>query len=135
MRVTTSRKPSPGTRRLAKTLATFLGRSHVTRGKLNLNSDDVWLVVAEQHGNPGSLVKRMPIGEEMLSFTVSFEKRVQKLKRDQPVVVGSSKRAEDLARFFDLNWDPTGKATRIIKVTDERLEFIDQEEIILRLKI
>lgn len=135
MRVTTSRKPSPGTRRLAKTLATFLSLPHVTRGKLRLDSGDVWLVVAEQHGNPGALVKRMPTGEEKFSFTVSFTKRVQKLKIDHPVVVGTSKRAEDIAWFFGLDWYSTSKATRIIGVTDGRLEFIDREDVILRLKI
>jgi len=134
MNVTTSRKPSPGTRRFAKTLATFLGLPYVTRGKSNLDPDEVWFVVVEHHGNPSGIVKRARGAEETLSFTVSAEKQIQKLKARRPWVVGTFGMSRSVAGFFSLEWDPKDRAERTIRVTGELMEFKDGKNTILRLK-
>lgn len=135
MKVTTSRKPSPGTRRFAKTLATFLGLPYVTRGKSNLDPDEVWFVVVERHGSPSGIEKRTGGAEETLSFTISAAKRIQKLKTRRPWVVGTFGMSRSVAGFFSLEWDPEDRAERTIRVTGELMEFKDGEDTILRLKI
>jgi U3 small nucleolar ribonucleoprotein protein IMP4 len=61
MHITSSRKPSAGTRTLCKHLASFFGFEYFNRGKmsmgevLSLSHGNPLLIVGEYHGNPGSL--------------------------------------------------------------------------------
>jgi U3 small nucleolar ribonucleoprotein protein IMP4 len=61
MYITSSRKPSAGTRTLCKHLASFFGCEYFNRGKigmgevLNFSHDMPLIMVGEYHGNPGSL--------------------------------------------------------------------------------
>ncbi|MGC9515274.1 hypothetical protein [Methanocrinis sp.] len=136
MRFTTSRRPSPGTRRLARTLAHFLGAEYMTRGKTGLNDHgEVWMVVVEGDGNPAGLARRSRGEERVLRFAVSVEGRPRRLGKKRPVVVGTGKDACDLAEFFGLDWSPEGAAQREIRVGDEYLDLVDGEDLVLRLKI
>jgi len=136
MRVSTSRRPSPKTRRLARTLALFLGIEYMTRGKTGLDDDEeVWMVVVEGDGNPTGLARRSRGEEGLLRFAVSVEGRPRRLARKRPVVSGSGKAARDLAEFFGLDWSPEGAAERVIRVGDEFVDLVDGEDLVLRLKI
>ena len=138
MQVTTSRKPSDGTRRLARTLAEFLVHPYITRGKLSLDRDSDWIVVVEKYGNPSGFERRTEEGDLIFPFRLSFERRIPRTKRERPVIVGRSDTAKYLASFFDLdidNGDKEIKAKRVIKVSDNHLDFIVNGEMILKLLI
>jgi rRNA maturation protein Rpf1 len=136
MRFTTSRRPSPGTRRLARILASFFGSEYMTRGKSSLDDEgEVWIVVVEEHGNPSGLARRHCGEEKDLRFALSVEGESKRLKMKRPVVVGTGKAARDLAEFFGLDWAPESAAVRVIRVGDELIDFVDGEDLILRLKI
>jgi U3 small nucleolar ribonucleoprotein protein IMP4 len=137
MQVTTSRKPSPGTRRFARTLARFLGVPYVTRGKMNLDPEEMWILVVEGHGNPQGLAKRFQSREEIIRFSVSAEHPAPPpQKGKKTLVVGSSEKAESVAKFFDLVWQPEAETeAKMIKVTDKTVEFKDGGEAILKLRI
>ena len=135
MRFTTSRRPSPGTRRLARILASFLGAGYMTRGKSGLDDEEVWMVVVEGHGNPMGLARRHCGEEKVLRFALSVEGESKRLKMNRSVVVGTGKAARDLAEFFGLDWASEGAAERVIRVGDGRIDFVDGEDLILRLNI
>lgn len=79
MYITSSRKPSAGTRTLCKHLASFFGCEYFNRGKmsmgevLSLSHDMPLLIVGEYHGNPGSLVFYDREGFCTLSIYVSVK--------------------------------------------------------------
>ena len=136
MRFTTSRRPSPRARRLARIVASFLGAGYMTRGKSGLDDgDEVWMVVVEEHGNPSGLARRSCGEEKILRFAVSVEGEPKRLGMDRPVVVGTGKSVRDVAEFFGLDFSPEGAAGREIRVGDDRVDFVDGEDLILRLKI
>ena len=134
MQVTTSRKPSPRSRRFAKTLAEFLAVPYSARGESGLDPDEVWMVVVEDHGNPRGVVKRTADREEEIRFVISSETRVQKLKRQKPQVAGEPEFAKTLAEFFGLEWDTKSEHERTIRASRDEIEFVDGKETILRLK-
>ncbi|MFB3765802.1 MAG: hypothetical protein ACE14P_11230 [Methanotrichaceae archaeon] len=135
MKVTTSRDPSAKARRLGKIIARFLSIPYVNRGKLSLSSEDEepWLVVVEDHGNPTGIVKRTAMGEELLAFTLSSDPKPGQFKRLAPSVAGTREDAKPIARFFglELSAEPT---RRSINVCRGQIDFINEGEIILRLK-
>ncbi|MGB3943195.1 MAG: hypothetical protein WBK88_00180 [Methanothrix sp.] len=134
MRFTTSRKPSPRTRRIARTLANYLGVSYTTRGKSGLDDVGVWMVVVEDHGNPSGLSRRGGGGEEVLTFSVSFEGEAKRRGRsDRPVVVGEGDEARDVAEFFGVEYAPGSGADREVRVAGHRIEFFDGGDLVLRL--
>ncbi len=136
MRFTTSRRPSPGARRLARTLASFLCADYMTRGKSGLDDEgEVWMVIVEGHGNPTGLARRSCGEEKVISFTLSIEGESKRLKMKKPLVVGTGKSARDVAEFFGLDLVPGGVAERKIRVVDHRIDFVDGEDLILRLNI
>jgi rRNA maturation protein Rpf1 len=141
MKVTTSRGPSAKSRRFGKALASFLSLPYVNRGRQSPGEEDAWLVVVENHGNPGGLVKRYSGKEELLSFTLSLEPVAGRLKRLVPVVIGAQKEALPIAKFFQLEWleGPAfaheGWPKRTLAVSSERIDFIDDGEAKFRLKI
>jgi len=137
MKVTTSRGPSAKSRRFGKALASFLSLPYVNRGKQSPGEEDAWLVVVENHGNPGGLVKRYWGKEEMLSFTLSLEPVAGRLKRLVPVVTGARKEALPIAEFFQLEWleGPAPTPRRTMAVSSEWIDFIDEGEAKFRLKI
>jgi len=134
MQVTTSRKPSPKTRRFAKILAGFLAVPYVARGKRRLDTDEVWMVVVEMHGNPEGLIKRSSGEEVTFRFAISSERPIQKLKRRKPKVLGPSDEALPVAQFFDLEWASDAEVPRAIKLSHGAMEFVDRGETIIRLK-
>jgi len=133
MRFSTSRKPSPRSRRLARTLAGFFGAEYMTRGKAGLDDGDIWMVVVEEDGNPAGLAKRSGGDERVLRFTVAVEGGSRRLKMDRPVVVGAGKDARDVAEFFGLDLSAEGEAGRKIRVSGREIEFLDGRELVLRL--
>jgi hypothetical protein len=136
MRFTTSRRPSPGTRRLARIMASFLGADYMTRGKSGLDDEgEIWMVVVEGHGNPMGLARRHCGEEKVLRFALSVEGKSKRLNMKRPVVVGVGKAARDLAEFFGLDFSPEVAAGRVIRVGDDRIDFFDDEDLILRLNI
>lgn len=133
MRFTTSRKPSPRTRRIARTLANYLGVSYATRGKSGLDGDAIWMVVVEDHGNPSGLSRRGGGGEEVLRFSVSFEGETKRRRTERPVVVGEGDEASDVAEFFGIEYAPGSMADREVRVAGNRIELFDGGDLVLRL--
>jgi len=133
MKVTTSRDPSAKARRLGKTVARFLSIPYINRGKLSLSDDEEWLVVVEDHGNPTGLIKRTAMGEELLAFKLSSDPETRRFKKLVPSVTGLAEEANSIASFFELKWsaEPT---RRFINVSPEQIDFINEGEIVLRLK-
>lgn len=133
MKVTTSRDPSAKARRLGKVIARFLSIPYINRGKQRLSDDESWLVVVEGHGNPTGLVKRTAVDEELLAFTLSSDPKTMQFKKLIPSVTGLAEDANPIASFFELKWsaEPT---RRFINVEPGHIDFINEGEIILRLK-
>ncbi len=137
MRFTTSRRPSPGARRLARTLAHFFGSEYMTRGKSGLDEDvgEVWMVVVEERGSPAGLARRSQGEEKVLRFAAAIEGESKRMKMRRLSVVGTGKRAREVAEFFGLEISPEGGAEREIRVGDRQIDFVDGEDLIARLKI
>lgn len=141
MKVTTSRKPSAKARKLGKVLAGFLFVPYITRGKQGLDEEETWLVVVEDHGNPTGLVKRFRDHAETLKFTVSSEISSRHLKSIRPLVTGEEEDALHVACFFGLlrHLMPASAhdsaSGRSMKVASGQIDFVDEGETILRLKI
>ncbi len=141
MKITTSREPSAKSRRLGKALASFLSLTYVNRGRQRPGEEDVWLMVVENHGNPGGLVKCYSGREELLNFTLSLEPAAGQLKKLVPVVIGARKEALPIAKFFELEWleGPAsmheGRLKRALAVTSGQIDFIDDGQTKFRLKI
>lgn len=141
MKITTSRKPSAKARKLGKVLAGFLCVPYITRGKQGLDEEETWLVVVENHGNPTGLVKRSGDHAETLEFTISSEISSRRLKAMRPLVTGKEEDALEIASFFGLQLclmpafacDPIDG--RSMKVASGQIDFVDEGETILRLKI
>lgn len=142
MLVTTSRDPSAKARKLGKLLAGFLSIPYVTRGKQPLDPEETWLVVVERYGNPTGLVRRSVDvdGEEALTltFTLASEMPSRGLKKKVPLVTGEKEEAIPIARFLELEWQSPQilchSGERIIAVASGHIDFIDEGEILLRLK-
>lgn len=141
MKVTTSRKPSAKARKLGKVLAGFLSVPYITRGKQGLDEEETWLVVVEDHGNPTGLVKRFRDHVETLKFAVSSEISSRHLKSIRPLVTGEEEDALHVACFFGLlrhlmpASDHGSASGRSMKVASGQIDFVDEGETILRLKI
>jgi rRNA maturation protein Rpf1 len=135
MRFTTSRKPSPPTRRIAKTLANYLGADYITRGKSGLDGDVIWMVVVEDHGNPSGLSRRHGGEEDILGFSVSFEGDAKRRRTERPVVVGDGVVAREIAEFFGLEYAPLSATAREIRADGREIEFFDGGDLVLRLNI
>ncbi len=93
MLLTTSRKPSRKTRRLAKVLSRFLNWRYVNRGKMNLEKvfslDRDVAIIEEIKGNPAILrIYRNSKEYFRIRFNVS---NIRKIKMDDstPVVIGN----------------------------------------------
>jgi len=137
MLVTTSRDPSSKARRFARALASFLSLPYVNRGKSNLEEEETWLVVREDHGNPAGLIKRSQESEEQLNFQLSGEPDKKRLKRSVPKVAGKGAVSLPIARFFELEWlgEVAPTQGRIIWVAPKSIDFIDEGQAKFRLKI
>jgi len=133
MKVTTSRDPSAKARRLGKIIARFLSIPYVNRGKLGLSDDEPWLVIVEDHGNPTGLIKRTAMGEELLAFTLLSDPLPRQFKELMPSVAGIKKDANPIAKFFELEFS-TEPTRRFINIEPGRIDFINEGEVILRLK-
>jgi U3 small nucleolar ribonucleoprotein protein IMP4 len=134
MKVTTSRDPSAKTRRLGKALAAFLCIPYVNRGKQSLEKDDVWLIMAEEHGNPRGIIKRHGDSEEHLAFKIVIEPVSMHLRRTVPIVSGEKDDAFPIASFFELNWSDEHLAKRAIIVASGQMDFVDNGETQFRIK-
>ena len=146
--VTTSRDPSPGTRRFARTLASFLSLPYVNRGKSSMDSGEeagTALVVVEDHGNPSGIVKRFCGGEERLNFRLSGELQAGRMKAREAVICGEEEACRPIASLFDLKWQGNSgtspaaekyanKEARVIAVAPECIDFIDNGAVRFRLK-
>ena len=131
--VTTSRDPSRKARRLGKVIASFLSIPYINRGKLGLSDEEHWLVVVEDHGNPTGLVKRTAMGEDLLAFKLSSDPETKQFKKLVPSVTGSAEDGSRIARFFELELS-TDPSRRFINVSPGQIDFINEGEVILRLK-
>lgn len=148
--VTTSRDPSPGTRRFARALASFLSLSYVNRGKSGMGGGEeeeaeAALVVVEDHGNPSGIVKRFCGGEDRLSFRLSGELQAGRMKAREAVICGEEEACRPIASLFDLKWQGDSapfsatekdakREARVIVVAPGCIDFIDNGDIRFRLK-
>ncbi len=93
MILTTSRKPSRRTRRLAKVLARFMNWRYVQRGKLSLeelysmlNKNENLAIIEEVKGNPAILKIVHPERGELLRIRFNVSNVVKIKMDDSPVV-------------------------------------------------
>ncbi len=93
MILTTSRKPSRRTRRLAKVLAWFMNWRYVQRGKLSLeelysmlNKNENLAIIEEVKGNPAILKIVHPEKGELLRIRFNVSNVVKIKMDDSPVV-------------------------------------------------
>ncbi len=136
MIITTGRKPSPKTRSFCKHLSIFTGSMYVTRGKKSFSAFagiPYLLRVGEYRGNPGKFDFFLR-GKPFLSIkaSVSLDKKAKPGKK--PVIEGTTKLAFALSKATGFE---IGKPSeRIIRVNEERIEFVDKgiPYIVLRLK-
>jgi hypothetical protein len=135
MKVTTPRDPSAKARRLGKAMAAFLCVPYVNRGKQDLNQDDVWLIVVEDHGNPRGVKKRSGGEEELLVFKLAIEPTSMHLRKIVPIVTGERDDAFPIATFFDLNWSKEQFSDRTIVIASGQMDFVDDGETKFRIKI
>jgi len=91
--LTTSRKPSRRTRRLAKVLARFMNWRYVQRGKLSLeelysmlNKNENLAIIEEVKGNPAILKIVHPERGELLRIRFNVSNVVKIKMDDSPVV-------------------------------------------------
>lgn len=134
MKVTTSRGPSVKSRRLGRALAAFLCIPYENRGRQSL-TEEAWMIVVENHGNPHGLVKRFEGREERLTFELSSEPRRRHFKRLPVSVTGVQEMALPIARFFDLCWSGNREQQRAVVVASGQIDFVDEGEVVFRLKI
>ena len=134
MIVTTSRDPSAKARRFARALASFLSLPYVNRGKQKPEESETWLVVVEGHGDPHGLVKRSQGIEEKITFRLSLEPKRVHIKKISATVTGEQERAMPIARFFGLDWSEDAPK-RTVAVTSGQIDFIDEGEVVFRLKL
>lgn len=89
MILTTSRKPSKKTRRLAKVLARFMNWSYLNRGKMNIEdlfSMGKLAVIEEIKGNPAILKLYGESNKEILKIRFNVS-NINKIKMDKSPVV------------------------------------------------
>lgn len=134
MIVTTARKPSQKTRTFCKRLSRFTGWEYVTRGKSSLSSFDGedLLLVGESRGNPANFSFFLN-GEDCLSIraNVSLEQNI--VSGQEPVIEGDSALARALGEVTEFNIG--GNSGRVIRVGDERIEFIHEDVVLIVLKV
>jgi len=134
MKVTTARKPSQKTRTFCKRLSKFTGWEYITRGKSSLSSfdDGILLLVGESRGNPANF-KFFLNGECFLSIraNVSIEQNIA--PGQEPVIEGDSALAHALCNATGFNIG--GNSDRVIRVSDERIEFIHKDVALIVLKV
>jgi U3 small nucleolar ribonucleoprotein protein IMP4 len=145
MLITSSRKPSAITRILCKQLASFLNCDYINRGKksigevLYLVEGETLLVAGEYHGNPGSITFFDGEGECLLSLHINaaFPSgfKYTKLKDVKPVIEGTSKLASAIAAAFSLEHGDNTPYLRSIQVDDDKIDFFDSGNLILRLHV
>ena len=96
------------------------------------------LVVLVDHGNPAALAKRGSGGEEKLSFRLSGDIQARRLHplAEEVAVVGEKEIALPIARFLEREWLAQGGGVhgRRILVEPERIDFLDGDNVLIRLK-
>jgi hypothetical protein len=120
---------------LGKALAAFLSIPYQNRGRQNLNEEEAWMVVVEDHGDPHGLVKRCQGIEEQITFRLSLEPKRVHLKKISATVTGEQEKAMPIARFFGLDWSRDPAPKRTVAVTSGQIDFIDEGEVVFRLKL
>lgn len=134
MIVTTARKPSQKTRTFCKRLSKFTGWKYVTRGKSSLSAfeDGNFLLVGENRGNPANFNFFLN-GECFLSIRANISIETDISPGREPVIQGDFALARALADATGFN--TAGDSDRIIRVGDERIEFIHKEAALIVLKV
>lgn len=136
MIITTGRKPSQKTRRFCKHLSVFMGCEYVTRGKKSFSTfanKPLLLRIGESKGNPARFDFFLR-GKCILSIKVSVSLDKEAKHGKKPVIEGNTKLAFTLSKATGLEIGKTSE--RLIKVSEERIVFMDKDipYIILKLK-
>ncbi|MBN2110206.1 MAG: hypothetical protein JW705_03850 [Methanosarcinaceae archaeon] len=144
MQITSSRKPSAGTRTLCKLLASFYDCDYFNRGKMGMEDvlgqteGSTLMIVGEYHGNPGSITMYDPHGSCVLSLYVSLSLSTEPYPRSRqtkPFIEGEGELASLFSRL--LQPDPVEDAFRPLKmlVSDSRLDFLEADLTLFSLKV
>ncbi|NLI62864.1 MAG: hypothetical protein GX362_05655 [Methanosarcinaceae archaeon] len=148
MLITSSRKPSSGTKQLCKKLALFFDCKYIARGKSSIEDiiqsglGDVILIVGEYHGNPGSLTFYDEFGNVKISFLISStypnnisDKQIRTGLLD---IEGFGEAANILSNLL-LNLPPVEKSEniegRVLRVTPDKIEFLNNNICFLKLYV
>ncbi|WP_406656857.1 rRNA maturation protein [Methanolobus sp. ZRKC2] len=144
MQITSSRKPSAGTRTLCKLLASFLNCDYFNRGKMGMGEvldqadGSSLMIVGEYHGNPGSISMYDPEGYCVLSLYLSLsasEKPYPRSGQAEPFIVGEGEIASLFSNLFlpDSSENPSYPLKMVI--SDDRIDFNEDETTLFTLKI
>ena len=146
MILTTSRKPSRKTRRLAKVLARFMGWRYVQRGKLSLEEISTFgdfAIIQEVKGNP-AVLRVFKKGREVLSIRFNVGEVVKTKIDPGPVAFIGKINFDPLileaipqtkaGMKFTMKFEPKKKIYVRRKGKLLILEFVHDKEIIMRLK-
>lgn len=134
MIITTARKPSQKTRTFCKRLGKFTGWEYVTRGKSSLSNfdDGNLLLVGESRGNPANFNFFLN-GECILSIRANISAETDISPGREPVIEGGSALASALCNATGFNTG--GDSDRIIRVSEERIEFMHKGVACIVLKV
>ncbi|WP_340818787.1 hypothetical protein [Methanolobus sp. WCC4] len=141
MLITSSRKPSAGTRTLCKHLASFFGCEYSNRGKmsmgevLGLSHDTSLIVVGEYHGNPGSIAFYGPKGNCILSLYISMLSAPVSYSRFSGAVIeGDNELVPLIAGLLTGDVDQ-GSLHPVLDISENIMTFKEQEKVLFSLKI
>lgn len=141
MFITSSRKPSAGTRTLCKHLASFFGCEYSNRGKmsmgevLNLSHDTPFLIVGEYHGNPGSIVFYDPKGHCVLSLHISVLSAPISYSRSSGAVIEGDNELVPLMSDLLAEDADNNSLSLVLDISDNIMTFKEQEKTLFILKI
>lgn len=142
MLITSSRKPSAGTRTLCKHLASFFGCEYFNRGKMSMEevleaSHDIPLIViGEYHGNPGSMLFYDSEGECVLSFYITvLSAPVSYPKAHGAIITGDNKFVPLISEVLLPIGHDEASNPLILDISEDRMDFKEKEEVLFNLKI
>lgn len=142
MLITSSRKPSAGTRILCKHMASFFGCEYFNRGKmgmgevLNLSRDIPLIIVGEYHGNPGSILFYDSEGECVLSFHVSLNVApVSHPGVSGATITGNNELSALLSEILLPIGHDSVSHPLVLDISDELMDFRENDRILFSLKI
>ena len=144
MLITSSRKPSAGTRTLCKHLASFFACEYANRGKMGmgevlaLSHDAPLIIVGEYHGNPGSMVFYDHEGYCVLSLHISVLSAVFSYPRKSgaiPSISGDSELVSVVSEILCPDCPKDSPVLLSLDISGDKMDFKELEKVLFSLRI